>query len=63
MLVFLGRGGQAKYTSDKVIADYHPDVDNKPEESDSDIEAVDEKEKNSDVEYAKMMLPWNGTLH
>ena len=49
--------------SGKAIADYDLDVDYKPKGSDTDIKAVDEKEENSDVEYAKMELPQAMTLH
>ena len=46
----------------KVIADYDPDMDYRPERSDSDIKAIDEEEGNSVAEYAKMELSQDGTL-
>ena len=48
---------QSDTTGGKVIADYDLDVDYKPERSDPVIEAVDEEEEISDVEYGKMRLP------
>ena len=55
--------GQAEATGGKVVADYNLDVDYKPEGSDLEIKAVDDKEEeNSDAEYAKMQLRQDETL-
>ena len=47
----------------KVIADYDPEVNYKPEGSDPEIEAINEEEKNFDQECAIMELPQDRTLH
>ena len=44
------------------MADYDLDVDYEPEKADPDIKLVNEEEKDSDAEYAKMDLPLVGTL-
>ena len=54
---------QADTTEYEVIADYNPDIDYEPEESDTEIEAVNEEEENSAAVYSKMELPQEGTLH
>ena len=51
------QGGQADVTRGGEVVDYDPDVDYEPEGSDPDIKEVNEKEENSDAEYAKMELP------
>ena len=47
----------------KVVADYELDINYQSEGWDPEIEAVHDKEENSDAEYAKMELPGVGTLH
>ena len=45
---------QAYAKRGEAIADYDLDVDYKPDESDPEIKAFDEEEKNSDADYVKM---------
>ena len=54
---------QMDTTGVEVIADYDLDVNYEPKGSDPEIKAVHEEEENSDVEYAKMELSQDGTLH
>ena len=58
----MSAGGTARYHS-KVIADYDPDINYEPEESDPDIKAVNEEEENSEAEFAKIDLPQIRTVH
>ena len=55
--------GKKEATRGKVVADYDPDIDNKPEESDPEIKAVNEEEEHSDAEYVKMELSQTRTLY
>ena len=45
---------QTNAAEGKVIADYEPDVDYKPEGSEPKIKPVKEVEENSDAEYLKL---------
>ena len=45
---------QTNTAEGKVITDYNPDVDCRPEGSVPEIEAVNEEEKSSDADYAKL---------
>ena len=46
----------------KVIADYGPDVDYEGSEPEVEPDAQEQREVNSDTEYAKMKLPRDETL-
>ena len=56
------KGRQIDAKEGKSAADYDPDVDYESEGSNPDIEAVNEKEENSDAEHAKLELRQARTL-
>ena len=47
---------QTAFAEGKDVTDYDQDVDYKPDESNSEIKAVNEGAENSDTEYVKMEL-------
>ena len=47
----------------KVIVDYDPDVDDEVAEPKVEPHAQEQREVDSDAEYAKMEMPRDGTLH